>query len=411
MNHPLLDRRQLLLAAGASSFSLSPRFAFAADSAADAQNTLVCVFLRGAVDGLSVVVPHAEPAYYQARPTIAIARPKQRAGALDLDGRFGLHPSLAPLKAAYDAGQLALVHAIGSPHPTRSHFEAQDYMESGTPGERRRDGWLGRCLPEVAADGAFQIPAVALGPRTPLALRGGAGVLSTPELARFQLNAPERLRDRLETGFSQMYAEEPSAAGLAARNALNVTRRLRDLVARDYKPEHGASYEKAATQLRDTARLIKANVGLKVAWLDLGGWDTHQAQGNAERGRLAPLLAGLGQGLAAFRRDLGPRLQRVVVLVMSEFGRTVEENGTQGTDHGHGTVMLLLGGRVNGRKVHGEFPGLEPAQRYEGRDLAVTTDFREVFAELAQEHLGVPALGPVLPGYAPGDGKRLGLLR
>jgi uncharacterized protein (DUF1501 family) len=404
-----LSRRALLSASCATPALLAPRFAFATGRAAPPV-TLVCVFLRGAVDALSVVVPHSDPAYYQARPTIAIAPPKHKDGALDLDGRFGLHPRLSSLKPAFDAGELAFVHAVGSPHPTRSHFEAQDYLETATPGERRRDGWLGRCALEQTSGASPSLPRVALSPRTPLALRGAAPVFSTPGLERFQLRAPERLRGRVEAAFARMYADEPSIPARAESNALSVAQKLRKLGVRDYKPEHGAVYEKSATPLRDAAFLIKAELGLRVAWIDLGGWDTHQAQGNADRGRLAPLLGGLGAGLAAFRRDLGSRLENIVVLVMSEFGRTVEENGTQGTDHGHGTAMMLLGGSVRGKKVYGQFPGLAPEHRYEGRDLAVTTDFRDVFAEVA-EHLGAASLASVLPGYAFDEKKRLGLLR
>jgi uncharacterized protein (DUF1501 family) len=403
-----LSRRSLLLAGAASGFSLAPNTALAAGAAPP--KTLVCLFLRGAVDGLSLVVPHAEPAYYKARSTIAIAPPKRPGGALNLDGRFGLHPRLAPLKPLFDAGELAFVHAVGSPHPTRSHFEAQDYMETATPGEHRRDGWLARCVPGAPAGSALRLPRVALSPRTPLALRGPGPVLSTPGLERFQLRAPERLRERVETAFSRMYAEEPSLPARAGSDALGVAEQLRELGVKDYKPEHGANYEKSATQLRDAAFLIKSDLGVRVAWIDLGGFDTHQGQGNAERGRLAPLLDDLGRGLAAFRQDLGPRFEHVVVLVMSEFGRTVEENGTQGTDHGHGTVMTLLGGAVRGKRVYGQFPGLEPEQRYEGRDLAVTTDFRQVFAELATA-FAATELSSVLPGYVLDDSKRLGLLR
>jgi uncharacterized protein (DUF1501 family) len=405
-----LSRRALLSAGCASSVWLSSQLAFAAPGGAAPPLTLVCIFLRGAVDGLSLVVPYSDPAYYKARPTIGIAPPKHKGGVLDLDGRFGLHPRLGALKPAFDAGELAFVHAVGSPHPTRSHFEAQDYMETATPGERRRDGWLGRCLPDQAEGDSLRLPRVALSPRTPLALRGPGPVLSTPGLERFQLRAPGGLRPRIETAFAQMYTEEPSVSARAGANALRVAEQLHELGVAEYKAEHGAVYEKSATQLRDAAFLIKADLGLRVAWIDLGGWDTHQAQGDAEKGRLPTLLDGLGKGLSAFRRDLGPRLERVVVLVMSEFGRTVEQNGTQGTDHGHGTAMMLLGGSVNGRKVHGHFPGLAPEQRYEGRDLAVTTDFRDVFAELAQ-HVGSVELGAVLPGYAFDDKKRLGVLR
>ncbi len=395
------SRRALLL--GGAAVALSPGLAFAGAS----PHTLVCVFLRGAVDGLSLVVPYGDAEYYAARPSIALARPRQPGGVLDLDGRFGLHPRLAALKPLYDRAELGLVHAIGSPDPTRSHFDAQDYMETATPGERRNDGWLTRALPAPLAE---TLPCVAFADRTPLALRGAPGVLSTPSLDGFQLRAPERLRGRLESAWAELYAADTSPAARAGSEALALAHRVRTLSEADRTPGHGADYGRGAAPLRDVAKLIKANLGLRVACVDLGGWDTHQGQGNAERGRLAPLLHRLGQQLAAFRRDLGERFEHVTVLVMTEFGRTVRENGTQGTDHGHGSVMLALGGQVRGRRVYGTLPSLAEGTRYDGRDVPVTTDFRAVFAEVLAKRFGRTDLDVLLPGFDAAANPELALL-
>ncbi len=382
--------------------SLGSRWAIA-ESASSRQSLLLCVFLRGGIDGLSVVVPHGDRAYYDARPSLAIHAPgKGDDAAIDLDGHFGLHPRLSPLAAAWKSGELAAVHAVGSPDSTRSHFEAQDNMETAVLGHRAKDGWLGRAL-EARPGSSTPLGTVALSGRAPLALRGYPAALSTPELARFRLRAPPRLTSRLEQGFARLYDPGRNEIERAGRDALRVSARLRALSLDDYQPDGGAKYTNPTRPLAEIAQLVKADVGLQVAWIDAGGWDTHQAQAP----RLSRLLDALGSGLAAFRTDLGSRMENVVVVVMSEFGRTVRENGTGGTDHGHGTAMLLLGGPVAGGKVHGRWPGLAESERYEQRDLAVTTDFRDVLGELVDKRLGVSperALG----GYAP---KRIGVLR
>jgi uncharacterized protein (DUF1501 family) len=410
-----ISRRKLLLGGGMAclSFSSWGAEAPAVLSGAARPGPLVCLFLRGAADGLSLVVPYADSEYYTARPKLAIAPPGRPGGAMDLDGRFGLHPRLGPLLPAYRAGELAIVHAVGSPHATRSHFEAQDYMQTATPGVVRQDGWLSRCLsaqPDPAA-GAGSLRAVALGQEPPLALRGHPGVLSAPRLQKFGLHAPGPLRDDLQAAFEQMYAPPPltRASSSTSRDSLAVgagalaaARRLRDLDLAGYAPDHDAVYPKPTQALSEVAALIKAGVGLELAWLDIGGWDTHQNQGGADSGRLAKLLDPWANGLAAFRADLGERFADVLVLVMTEFGRTVRENGSGGTDHGHGSVMFLFGGRVRGGSVYGRFPGLSPAALWEERDLAVTTDFRDVYSEVARRQLGLTELSSILPGYAPG---------
>lgn len=392
-----MSRRSLLLSsAGGALVAALPRWAGAESAATTADGrVLVVVFLRGGVDGLSLVVPHSDPAYHAARRSIAIARPGKPGGAIDLDGQFGLHPRLAPLEAAYKAKELALVHAVGSPHATRSHFEAQDYAETATPGvHSTRTGWLARSL---AGKPRTPLGVVALAAKRPLALRGEVDVVTAKRLDQFALRAPRRVATRLETAFDALYASGDDAVVRAGRDALGAAKQL----ARIERTTNAADYPEGARPLAEVAALVRADVGLRAAWIDVGGWDTHQGQGGADSGRLPRLLDGLGKGLAAFRKDLGARFGEVVVLVMSEFGRTVAENGTGGTDHGHGSAMLLLGGRVRGGKVYGKWPGLGSEARYEGRDLAVTTDYREVLAELAVKHVGARDASRVAPGFAP----------
>jgi uncharacterized protein (DUF1501 family) len=366
--------------------------------------TLVCLFQRGAVDGLNMVVPHGDPFYYRERPRIAIPRPGTAGGALDLDGHFALHPVLSPLKALYDNGSLAIVHAVGSPETTRSHFDAQDYMETGTPGLKATpDGWLNRHLAGRHAIEHQDTPfrGVAIGPQLPRALRGAAPALAIDDLQAFGLRAPEPARDRLTQAFEELY--QGSATGLVATSseeAFDAVRMLKTLNPQRYEPAHGAAYPPGplGRSMRQIAQLIKADLGVEIAFADMGGWDTHVNQGAAE-GQLAARLTEFGRAIAAFTRDLGERMADVVVLTMSEFGRTVAENGNVGTDHGHATAMFVVGGRVRGGRVYGEWPTLDPARRFEGRDLAVTTDFRDLFGEVLARHLGATDLAAVFPGH------------
>ena len=372
---------------------------------ANSRKTLVCIFQRGAVDGLNMVVPHGDPFYYRERPRIAIPRPGATGGAIDLDGHFGLHPSLQALAPLYRDGSLAIVHAVGSPDHTRSHFDAQDYMESGTPGIKSTpDGWLNRVLQTQHALEHRETPfrGVALGQELPRSLRGAAPALAIDKLQAFGLRAPEPARDRLTAAFEELY--QGSATGLVASSsaeAFEAVRMLKSVNPGQYEPANGAEYPRGplANSLRQIAQLIKADVGVEIAFADVGGWDTHVNQG-ASDGQLAQHLAEFGQALAAFSRDLGERMSDVVVLTMSEFGRTVAENGNVGTDHGHATAMFVLGGGVRGGKVYGAWPTLDPAKRFDGRDLAVTTDFRDLFAEVLTGHLGTADLGAVFPGHA-----------
>jgi uncharacterized protein (DUF1501 family) len=364
---------------------------------------LVCLFQRGAVDGLNMIVPHGDPFYYSERPRIAVPP----SDVVDLDGHFGLHPRLAALKPLWDAKSLAIVHAIGSPNSTRSHFDAQDYMESGTPGVKATpDGWLNRYCQHDREHQDTPFRAVAFGPQLPRILAGSAPALAIDDLQAFGLRAPQpAARDRLTRAFEELYAG--SATGLlssSSQEAFEAVQTLRRVDPTQYQPADGADYPRGrlGKAMLEIAQLIKADVGLQVAFADVTGWDTHVNQGAGE-GQLAARLGELGQALAAFTRDLGERMRDVVVLTMSEFGRTIRENGNSGTDHGHATAMLVLGGHVRGGRILGRWPGLDPAQRFEGRDLAVTTDFRDLFAELLARHMAAPPGGidAIFPGFTP----------
>lgn len=361
---------------------------------------LVCLFMRGAVDGLNVIVPHGDPFYYRERPRIAVPA----GDVVDLDGHFGLHPALAALKPLWDNKSLAAVHAVGSPDATRSHFDAQDYMETGTPGAKTTpDGWLNRYCQHDAEHANTPFRAVAFGPELPRILAGSAPSLAIDDLQAFGLRVRQpAARDKLTRAFEALYqGAETRLLATSGRESFEAVQQLQQANPLQYQPEHGAEYPRGRIghALLQIAQLIKSGVGLRVAFLDATGWDTHVNQGSSD-GQLAARLQELGGALAAFATDLGERLRSVVVLTMSEFGRTVAENGNSGTDHGHATAMLALGGPVAGGGVLGKWPTLDPATRYEGRDLAVTTDFRDLFGEILARHLGATDLAPVFPGYA-----------
>ena len=409
-----MQRRHLLHAAAAAGLAWMPvgRAAFAAVAPGAAQRLpggrrLVVVFLRGAVDGLSVVVPHAEDAYYRHRSTIALPRPGEDGGVLDLDGRFGLHPALQPLMPLWQSGRLAFVHASGSPDPTRSHFDAQDYMESGTPGRKTTpDGWMNRLLGATPARQASATRAVSVGAVIPRIWAGPQPVANIANGARATRPTP---LDRPQVGraFDALYGGD-DAMSRAYRESRQSRREVVDAMegggmsseqqAADNGAPLPAGFPDDAARL---ATLMRRDPGVQFAFMALGGWDTHVNQGNA-RGQLAGHLAPLGRGLAEFASRLGPAFDDTTVLVISEFGRTVRQNGTGGTDHGHGNVMWALGGRLAGGKVHGRWPGLDDAALYEGRDLAVTTDFRQVLAGVCTHQLGLPdgRLSDVFPGFA-----------
>src|SRR6059036_277042 len=415
-------RRVFVKSGGLALFSLGldplflARAAFASyrplpTSTALSRRILVCLFQRGAVDGLNMIVPHGDPIYYQERPRIAVPEKD----VLDLDGYFGLHPGLAALKPLWEAKTLAAIHAIGSPDGTRSHFDAQDYMESGTPGVKSTgDGWMNRYCQHDREHEDTPFRAVAFGPQLPRILAGSAPSLAIDDLQAFGLRAPQQSgRDRLTRAFEELYAG--SATGLlssSSQEAFEAVQLLKQVNPEQYQPGNSADYPRGrfGRAMMQIAQLIKANAGLQVAFTDVTGWDTHVNQGSSE-GQLAARLAEFGRALAAFAQDLGERMRDVVVLTMSEFGRTVRENGNSGTDHGHATAMLVFGGPVNGGKVLGKWPGLDPANRFEGRDVAVTTDFRDLFAEVLARHLGAQNLAAIFPGFVPDQTRFPGAIR
>jgi uncharacterized protein (DUF1501 family) len=401
----MLTRRALLKAGACALAAVAapPRFLARAANAADARRkVLVAVFQRGAVDGLSMVVPHGDRDYAAARASIAIRPPRggDADAAQDLDGFFALHPALEPLMPMWRTRALAVVHACGSPDRTRSHFDAQDYMESGTPGVKSTpDGWLARAVGTRAAPSS-PFRAVALGPTLPRILRGDAGAISLASLERFDVRASAEAAVARK-GFESLY--EQSVQDLlhgTGRETFEAVRMLKSANAARLAPENNAEYPRSrlGQSLRQIAQLVRSDVGLEIAFTDADGWDTHVGQG-AEQGQLANRLRDFGASLAAFVQDLGDRMGDVVILTMSEFGRTVAENGNRGTDHGHATAMLLLGGGVRGGKVYGRWPGLARERLYEGRDLAVTTDFRALFAEVAGRQLGITRPAALFPGW------------
>ena len=354
---------------------------------------LVAIFQRGAADGLNTVVPFFEKRYYDLRPTIAVPEPGKPNGAIDLDGRFALHPSLRPLKSLWDTKQLAIIEAAGSPDPSRSHFDAQDFMESGTPGKTRDDGWLNRALPVGGHEPLSPLRAVALGTQLPRTLRGPQAAVAISNLEQFR-TGNQATAGILETMYSTSADEKLGAAG---KETFEAIRMIETINRAPYVPANGAQYQGQFGQsLQQIARLIKADVGVEAAFADIGGWDHH----SNEAPQLTGLLLQFGTSLAAFARDLGDRMEDIVLVTMSEFGRTVREDGNGGTDHGHGNVMMVLGGPVRGGAIYGRWPGLEPEQLYEQRDLAVTTDFRDVLGELVSTHLG-QKIEQVFPGYSP----------
>jgi len=374
----------------------------AATAAEGKRKILVAIFQRGAADGLNVVVPFADKRYYELRPTIGIPAPGPQNGVIDLDGHFGLNPALQPLKALWDKQQLAIVEATGSPDPSRSHFDAQDYMESGTPGVKS-DGWLNRALTPGGPD-TSPVRAIAMGAQLPRTLRGVHSAIAVANIQQLRLGDQNGA-----SALESMYANTADAKmGHAGKDAFSAMKMIQSLTQGNYTPAGGAQYGQGGElgrSLQQVARLIKADVGVEAAFAEVGGWDHH---GN-EPPQLTNLLRQFGSALAAFALDMGDRMEDIVLVTMSEFGRTAEENGNSGTDHGHGDLMMVLGGPVRGGKVYGRWPGLEKEQLYEGRDLAVTTDFRDVLGELISGHLGQQNLGQVFPGHKPGE--PLGLLR
>jgi len=402
------SRRGLLKGVGLSLLGAGLFPGFLQRAAAQTQGrprkVLVTLFLRGGADGLSMVPPLGDPDYFRLRPNLALKGPgKGESPALALDGLFGLHPALGALWPLWESGALAVVHAAGQPDATRSHFDAQDFMESGTPGQKAPDGWLNRALQQDPRTEASTFRAVALQPRLPRAMLGPAPALSVGALADFQLRAG-RLTVTAARSFEALYASAvDEALSRTGNETFQALAQMDHAKLAEMPPANGAQYPKSplGKRLQDLARLIRAEVGLELSATETGGWDTHVAQG-AEQGQLANRLKDLGDCLAAFATDLGERLADVCLVALTEFGRTARENGNRGTDHGTGSAMLVLGGGVKGRRTHAQWPGLANAQLFEGRDLAVTTDYRAVLVEALTATVGLKDVTAVFPGFTPG---------
>jgi uncharacterized protein (DUF1501 family) len=365
---------------------------------------LIVIFQRGAADGLNVAVPYREKNYYSMRPTIAIPQNQ----IVDLDGFFGLHPSLAAFKPLYDQGHLAVVHACGSPDMSRSHFDAQDYMESGTPGIKgTSDGWLNRALQAedlrrrcegTCEHTAFR--ALALGADVPLTLAGSVPAIALNNVDGFTIAGRGPSPSPAASAFEAMYAGSGDHILHAAGDeTFEAVKMLRAANPAQYTPGAGVQYPSSefGNSMKQIAQLLKANLGVEAAFTDVGGWDTHQNQGSVN-GQLSNRLSDFSTSIAAFWRDMGDGAENVTLVTMSEFGRTARENGTGGTDHGHANAMFVLGGKVKGGKVYGRWPGLDNDQLNEGRDLALTTDYRQVLGEVVANSLGADNLEVVFPG-------------
>jgi uncharacterized protein (DUF1501 family) len=404
---------------GAGPF-LGPGFlrqaAMAADLGASTSNddkVLICIFQRGAVDGLSMVVPFGDPYYYQNRQEISIAAPSQAAGAnaaLDLDGYFALHPSLAALLPVYQQGHLAPIQACGSPNASRSHFDSQDLMESGVDENKGvQDGWLNRLLTSCPEDSAKKTAfrAVSMTSIVPRSLQGQEDAMAIRDLDTFGMNGDVGAAlagpSGTANGFEAMYGSAvDTVLHGTAKESFDALSLLKDTRTTPYQPANGAAYPTGSfgRNLKQIAQLIKARVGVKIAFAEIDGWDTHANQGNAQ-GQLSQRLKDFGDALAALHQDLGDRMSDVVVVTMSEFGRAVHQNGNRGTDHGHGTCFFTMGGSIKGGKVYGDWPTLAPDKLFQDRDLAVTTDFRDVFGEICARHFGVGMqdMPKLFPGY------------
>lgn len=380
-----------------------PRLAFAPQNLAPRGDTLVVIFLRGAADVLNMVVPHGEEAYYQLRPSLGIPRPddlkaKPEERAVDLDGFFGLHPSLHSLLDAWQSEQLAIIHACGAPDESRSHFKAMELMERGVDDERGpASGWIGRHLSTLNTGNSSPLRAVGMGTRPQRSLSGTVPISALRSIADFHLGGDQRALQQMRIALNTVYADD-----VLGQDTLSIMDTLETLDPLTYAPSRRAKYPDTefGLALKQTAMLIKANVGLEVSAIDVGGWDTHFAQGSTG-GLMPDLMKDLAEGLAAFHIDMVDHMDNLITVTMSEFGRRASENGSLGTDHGHGSMMMVLGGSVRGGKVHGQWPGLNEGQLIGPGDLAVTTDYRDVLSEILVKRLNNSAVNEVFPDYQP----------
>lgn len=407
----------LALASFAAAPSFLTRAAFADKLATSGKDRpiIIAIFQRGAADGVSMVVPFGDQSYASARPQIALPAPRNgnQDTAIDLDGFFGLHPALVSFKSIYDAGQLAIVHAVGSIDNTRSHFDAQDYMESATPGRKGTpDGWLNRYMKYNKDAKATPFRSVSMTANMPRTLMGDAPAIAMTNIADFGVRGGQG-NATAASSFEALYAQNSSdLLQGTGKDAFDAVKMLKQANPRQYSPANGAVYPRSpfGQSLLQIAQLIKADLGLEVAFADCGGWDTHANQGTS-RGQLANRLMDFSQAIAALYKDLGDRMNNIVILTMTEFGRTIRQNGSGGTDHGHASALFALGGPVKGGKVYGKWPGLANDQLYEGRDLALTTDFRDVFAEIAARHMKAANLNSIFPGFNSSPSNFRGLIR
>ncbi len=380
-----------------------PRISLADPHVGPAGDTLVCIFLRGGADGLNMVVPHGDEQYYAHRPLIGIPRPDDNRAVdgrtVDLDGFFGLHPTLAPLHDIYAAGDMAFIQATGSPDETRSHFEAMDLMERGATENGDYTGWLARHLATLDSGNSSSLRAVGIGDMLPASLTGAVSSTALQSIAEYHLGGrPERV-GQMTSLLQTLYEQNQDMLAVAAQQTFASMAVLGKIDTVNYVPNGRVYQENEFGQaMRMVAQLIKAEVGVEVACIDLGGWDTHVAQGGAS-GTLANLLTELADGLTAFYEDLQAQMGNVTVVVMSEFGRRLQENGGLGTDHGHGNMMMVLGGGINGGRVFANWPGLHDEQLVGPGDLAVTIDYRDVLGELIQKRLNNPLLPDIFPDY------------
>jgi uncharacterized protein (DUF1501 family) len=383
--------------------SWMPRLAFSPQNTAPRGDTLVVIFLRGAADILNMVVPHGEEAYYQLRPTLGIPRPddsgkKKDERTIDLDGFFGFHPSMHSLLDAWRSKQLGIIHACGAPDESRSHFKAMELMERGVDDERGpASGWIGRHLATLNTGNSSPLRAVGMGTRPQRSLTGTVPVSALRSIADFHLGGDPRALQQMRVALNTVYAEDE-----LGQDTLSIMDTLQTLDPLTYMPSRSADYPDSefGLALKQTAMLIKAEVGLEVSAIDVGGWDTHFAQGSTT-GLMPNLMKDLAEGLAALHADMYDHMNGLTTVTMSEFGRRASENGSLGTDHGHGSMMMVLGGHVDGGKVHGEWPGLEKGQMVGPGDLAVTTDYRDVLSEVLVKRLNNPATNEIFPDYQP----------
>lgn len=410
MNDNNTSRRDLLRRTGVLAMGMMawpmwmPRVALASSDSPTQGDVLVCVFMRGAADGLNLVVPYGDKDYYLHRDTLALPQPKAGNGdsVIDLDGFFGLHPLLRPLKDVFGAGALAAVHAVGSPDPTHSHFDAMDFMERGTPGEKSiPTGWIGRHLQQMASNSQSPFRAVGMGTLLQQSLRGPVSATALQSIADFHLLGNAKQTETIQNALASLY-DGDGFIETEGKQTLQAMRDLAKIAANNYTPANGAIYPNTpyGKSLATVAQLIKAGMGLEVACVDIGGWDTHVQEGTTTDGQMPKLISEFAGGLAAFYTDMQDQMKNITLVTMSEFGRRVQENSSHGTDHGHGNVMFVMGGGIKGGKVYGEWPGLAADGLYGPGDLAITTDFRDVLGEIVQKRLLNTNLSAVFPGYA-----------